>query len=141
MHIVPFSPDHLKQLVLQDAQQFLSRAIVEEDYGEAVKDGGPCFTAFDGDKVLICGGLMHIWDNRSVAWSLIGADTGKHFIGIYRAIMGFLSVQTIRRIEATVDVGFAQGHRMVGMLGFQREGVMRAYLPDGRDVVQYARVI
>jgi RimJ/RimL family protein N-acetyltransferase len=45
-----------------------------------------------------------------------------------------------RRYESTVDVGFKQGHRFMKMLGFEVEGYLKAYRPDGADMVLYARV-
>jgi RimJ/RimL family protein N-acetyltransferase len=55
-------------------------------------------------------------------------------------VVEFLDNAPYRRIEATVDVGFKQGHRWIKMLGFELEGYMRAYRPDGADMLLYARV-
>jgi hypothetical protein len=46
-----------------------------------------------------------------------------------------------RRIEATVDVGFTEGERWMTLLGFEYEGLMRAYRPDGQDMLMFARVV
>jgi hypothetical protein len=45
-----------------------------------------------------------------------------------------------RRVEATGRVGFDAAHRWFSLLGFDAEGVMRGYGPDGADHVRYARV-
>ncbi len=139
MVIVPFEAVHLRALVLQDAQSWMG-PMLQADYGDHLKRGGQCFTALDGDRVLACAGLLRMWENRDQAWALMSADCGLHFVGIYRGIRRFLDMQEARRIEATVDSEFAAGHRLMAMLGFKREGRMRAYLPDGRDVDLYARV-
>jgi len=39
-----------------------------------------------------------------------------------------------------VDVGFKEGHRWIKMLGFELEGYMKAYRPDGADMLLYARI-
>jgi RimJ/RimL family protein N-acetyltransferase len=83
---------------------------------------------------------VNMWDNRAQAWALIAAGAGRHFVRMFRAMKSFLELQDIRRIEATVDARFEQGHRMMRMLGFEYEGLMRAYLPDGRDCALYGRV-
>lgn len=139
MNIVPFAPEHLRALVLQDAQAWMG-PMLQHDYGESLRRGGPCFTAMDGDEIIACAGVIQIWENRELAWALISARSGPYFTRIYRAIKRFLDMHNVRRIEATVDSNFAAGHRLMKMLNFEREGTMRAYLMDGRDCDLYARV-
>lgn len=45
-----------------------------------------------------------------------------------------------RRIEMVADSHFSQANRLALMLGFEHEGTMRAYGPDGRDFDLYAMV-
>lgn len=141
MHIIPFEPVHLRSLVLQEAQAWMS-PMLKDDYGKYLKDAGPCFTAEVDNRILVCSGLVNIWENRAQAWALMSADAGQHFVRIFRAIRSFLELQDTRRIEATVDADFEQGHRLMRMLGFQLETPepMRAYLPDGRDCCLYGMV-
>lgn len=110
------------------------------EYAEQLRKAGPCFTALDGDEVLACSGVVRVWPGRDMAWALISAHAGKRFVKIYRAIKRFLELHPTRRVEATVDVDFEEGHRLMKMLGFEYEGLVRAYMPDGRDMCLYARV-
>ena len=80
------------------------------------------------------------WENRATAFALLSDDSGPHFPAIHSAVVEFLDNAPYRRIEATVDVGFKQGHRWIKMLGFELEGYMKAYRPDGADMLLYARV-
>lgn len=139
MEIVPFAPVHLRALVLQEAQSWMG-PMLQADYGEMLKRSGPCFTALDGDQVVACAGVLRMWDNRDQAWALLSATSGRMFVPIYRGIRRFLDMHDARRIEATVDSKFEAGHRLMRLLGFEFEGHMRAYLPDGRDCDLYARV-
>lgn len=139
MVIVPFEPSHLRSLVLQEAQAWMG-PMIGGDYGDSLVRGGPCFTALDDGRVLACAGVIRMWENRGQAWALMSADSGRHFVGIYRGIRRFLDMDETRRVEATVDSNFDAGHRLMRMLGFEREGRMRAYLMDGRDCDLYARV-
>jgi hypothetical protein len=139
MEILPFQPEHLRTLVLQEAQSWMG-PMLQSDYGDMLKRSGPCFTALDGDQVMACAGVLKMWENRDQAWALLSADSGRMFVPIYRGIRRFLEMHDTRRIEATVDSEFAAGHRLMQMLGFRREGRMVAYLPDGRDCDLYARV-
>lgn len=139
MRIVPFEPVHLTTLVLQDAQVWMG-PMMTHAYGAALRDGGVCYTAIDGETVLACAGAVNMWENRIQLWALMSSESGPRFVGIFRAILRFIDLCEARRIEATVDSNFAEGHRLLRMLGFEREGRMRAYLMDGRDCDLYARV-
>jgi len=140
MKIVPFHPQHLEALILQPSQSLLA-GYFKEGYGEALVKSGPSFTGVDDDgNVVGCSGVVEQWENRAIAWALLSDWSGKHFVKIHKAVKRFLDSTDYRRIEAFVDAEFEQGHRWVNMLGFEREGYMRAFNPDGRDAVLYARI-
>jgi len=139
MIIIPFKPEHLKTLVLQDSQAWMGDKLKPE-YGASLIKAGPCFTAMDGDEVLACAGVMNIWEGRVLAWALISDNAGKRFVRIVKAIKRFIDAHQAVRIEATVDVDFEEGHRLMKILGFEYEGTARKYLPDGRTVCLYARI-
>ena len=125
---------------LQSAQQYL-RCIVDvrADFTELAEKGLVWTVEHDG-VILGIGGLEPQWENRATVFALLSDDSGPHFKAIHSAVVEFLDNAPYRRIEATVDVGFKQGHRWVKMLGFELEGYMRAYRPDGADMLLYARV-
>lgn len=139
MYIVPFEPSHLGSISLQKAQRWIGPT-AHPDYGKQLKAAGHCYTMMDGDRVVACAGLVNMWENRAHAWAMISGDAGSRFVRMFRAMRSFLDMQETRRIEASVDVDFEQGHRLMRMLGFNREGLMKAYMPDGRDAVLYGRI-
>ena len=139
MRVVKFRPDHMARLRLQPSQEGFSQYLTDLEYGKAL-DNDWSFTAMDGDLIIGCAGVVEVWEGRAVAWSLLSADSGRHFFGIHRAVDGFLKAAPWRRIEATVDVGFDAGGRWIRMLGFEHEGRLRGYTPDGRDQELFARV-
>lgn len=139
MHIIPFQPQHLRALVLQEAQAWM-QPMLQADYGQSLVKAGPCFTLENEGEIIVCSGLVNMWEGRAQAWALVSERAGAHFVRIFRAMRDFLEMQDTRRIEATVDAGFDAGHRLMKMLGFEYEGLMRAYLPDGRDCALYGRV-
>ena len=125
---------------LQSAQQYL-RCIVDvrADFTELAEQGLVWTVEHDG-VILGIGGLEPQWENRATAFALLSDDSGPHFKAIHSAVVEFLDNAPYRRIEATVDVGFKQGHRWIKMLGFELEGYMRAYRPDGAVMLLYARI-
>jgi len=140
MRIVPFEPDHLKRLLLQPSQAIMQPTMSKPEYAQSLHQAGPAYSLVDGDDVFACMGLVPQWDNRAIAWGLISAESGPHFIMIHKAVHRTMRLHYYRRIETAVACDFTQGHRWATMLGFEREGRMRAYTPDGRDCDLYARV-
>ena len=141
---------------LQSAQQYL-RCIVDvrADFTELAEKGLVWTAEHDGAIIgcaalypfpnaaageLACLAVHPQWENRATAFALLSDDSGTHFPAIHSAVVEFLDNASYRRIEATVDVGFKQGHRWIKMLGFELEGYMKAYRPDGADMLLYARV-
>lgn len=138
--IAKYAPEHLIALQLQPAQAYCQSQITPEVLADVAEL--EAYTALvDGEPVAIAG-LIEMWPGRAIAWSFVGANAGPHMVRITRAVERFLGLCEHRRIEAYVDPNFEAGHRWMRLLGFDREtpGVMRAFTPDGRDQVLYARV-
>lgn len=140
MHIEPFSPDHLRRLLLQPSQTMLQPTLADPAYADMLHKGGPAYSAFDGDEVVACLGVIPQWQHRAIAWGLVGAEAGKRFVGIHRGVVRFLDLCGYKRVETSVLTDFEEGHRWARMLGFVREGTMKAYTPGGLDCDLYARV-
>jgi RimJ/RimL family protein N-acetyltransferase len=147
LRFVPFEPDHLKVLRLQAAQSALDRVIGNTAYAAMLRDGGVAMTAIEeganGVRVAGCAGILFQWPGRGVAWTLLGEIRRAEWVAVARRMESMLQSAHrtgTRRIEAAADAEFAAGNRLLRMLGFQPEGRMRAYSPEGRDHILYARI-
>lgn len=140
MIVVPFKAEHLGDILLQESQIAFQPSMLDVSYGKMLETAGPAFTAIYDEHVVACLGIIPQWENRAVAWGLIGIDAGRAFVSVHRAVRRFLELQQYARIETAVSSEFEEGHRWAQLLGFQKEGTMRAYTPDGRDCDLYARL-
>lgn len=138
--IVPYEPEHLTRLNLQRAQAIMQPMLVDPIYAQSLKDAGCAYSLVIGDEVHACMGLVKQWDERAIAWGLIGEDSGKHFPKIHRAVLATMEMHPFRRVETSVTCNFPNGRRWAGLLGFVLEGTMKAFTPDGRDCDLYAKV-
>jgi len=139
VNVIPFDPDHIREMQLQDQQaRIVSLATVQ--YLRVLKHMGPCASAEVDGRIIACAGVALEPYGSGTLWSFISRDAGKHFIVLDRAVRRMLSIPNVRRIDATTEAGFSQGCRWLEMLGFEFEGVMRKYGPDGSDHVRYAKV-
>lgn len=142
MTVVPFEPFHIELLRAQGVQdaQLTEVSYVPASCAKFLKPAGPCVTAFQGATVLVCGGIMTASPGTGVAWALLSNEAARHMLWLHRAVLRFIETQRLRRLEATVVEGFPAGCRWVELLGFEFEGRMRAYGPDGETHLRYARV-
>lgn len=140
VYYTKFHPEHLDYLRAQPAQA-KELGMVSSLTGEHLRDTF-AYSAFDGGRCIACAGLLHVWPGRAVAWAILAADCNKSIISITRFIKFVLTTHKIARVEATVAVDFAAGHRWMRMLGFEREDRdgLRKYDPHGRTFALYARV-
>lgn len=136
-----FRPADLDELRLQPAQEYLAAFIARPGYGQELVDAGPAHTVWNGDRIVCCAGVANLWPGRASAWALLAWDAGRSMRGLHREVLRFLDGCGIRRVEAYVYPQFEAGHRWATMLGFEREGLLRAFGLDGSDMVMYSRVM
>lgn len=142
MIVEPFRGFHLDLLRAQGVQNSQVRAVshVPGEYANLWRVPGPALTARHGDQIILCGGIMTMGNKHGMLWAVLAADAGAHMLALHRATRRFIRIEPLRRLEATVEVGFFAGCRWLEMLGFEGEGVMRGYGENGEDHVRYARV-
>lgn len=140
IRIARLQPEHLQGFRLQAAQQRLAGNLADPDYVRALAASGNAYTAIADGRVIACAGCLQMWEERAFLWSLISEEAGPHMRALVRAAEGYLRVAPWRRIEAAVASDFRQGQRLIRLLGFEFEGRMRAFSPDGADHDLYARV-
>lgn len=140
MNIIHYKAEHLDALLLQPAQAGVRKYFGNPEYGKMLELPGLAFTAMEGERVLAMAGVLPRWEGRAEAWALLSGDLRRHFVRIHRAVRQFLETTDIRRIETAVDASFPEGLAWAEMLGFENEGLMRGYTPEGRDCYRFARV-
>lgn len=113
------------------------------------RPSGLCWTLTQGprrwDRPLACGGIEPLGYGRWSGW-LYAADLSPRGWSLVRRAFRLMITEThARRVEIAVraapipGVGWA-AHDYAEKLGLAREGVMRAWGPDGADYVLYAGV-
>ncbi len=132
--------EHLRRINPQDAQLGLLDELHSPDYGKFLLESGPAYAAIDGEIVVACAGFISQTEGRTMVWAILSRMAGRSMVRLHRVVERALAMHQFRRIETFVVEGFDAGVRWVEMLGFEREGLMRAYLEDGQNAWLYARV-
>ena len=140
MIVVPFRAEHMLALSDREDRPFVGVDLTVQQVVELenLKLG---YTGLVDGKVMACAGLHVYWPGRAEAWAYVSKEAGPHMVAITRAVKAFLKLHDDKRIEAVVDLEFADGLRWIQLLGFELEAPkMRRYAPGGRDCALYALV-
>jgi len=141
MIVRPYEQYDEQRMCFQTAQSYMGDYIDNLNIDlEPLADRGLVWSGDHEENVYAIGGLLPLWEGRAQAWMLMSPEAGKYMTTIHKAVKKSLIRSPFRRVEATVDIGFKPGVRWMKMLGFELEGYMRAYRPDGADMLLYARV-
>jgi hypothetical protein len=105
------------------------------------------YTTLWNDVIVGVGGAVMMWEGVWEFWLILTKDSkldGAHgivaFETIRRKIDEIIEENNIVRAQAVVRLDFPRGIKMLEALGFQAEGYMKKYTPDGCDVYRYAKV-
>lgn len=140
IEFVAFKPKHLAALRLQ-AMQASAQPTMNEAHGREIEaTGGRTFTMLLHGTPIACGGAFEIWPGRAYVWSYLTDDALRNARALHRFAIRTLARMPWRRLESYADVQHRSAARWLLHLGFQFEGVARAWASDGRDMAQFARV-
>lgn len=135
-----FKPYHVELMRAQGIQSAQVHEVSHVPDVYASLGGCRGLTAFDGERVLMCGGVSPQWAGVGALWALVAEQAGSHMLSLHRATKRFIDLQRFRRLEASVEKGFTEGCRWLELMGFEHEGPMRAYGLNGEDHIRYALV-
>ena len=103
-------------------------------------------TIWEDDEPIFIGGALYTNTYTCSVWSVVSRSfrEGKNKFFVTRKVIEFLDyvhyTVGVRRLQTTVVAGFNEGHKWAKILGFEVEGLMKSFEPDGSDAVLYGRV-
>jgi len=140
LKIIALKPEHLLAVQMQPEQAHGQKYVTFEVAQELITSPGVGWAAEYDGHVIACAGIVHIHDGRGHAWGMFSQAALAHFKTIHRVVREVVQSCPWRRVEITVDCHHLAARRWAERLGFECEGTMRAYTPDGRDCFLYARI-
>lgn len=132
--------DHFARLELQPTQTEYKRIVADADYVRALVDAGCTAIIGNGGRVLGLGGLIDQGGGRAHAWCLLSNRIGVAFVTMHRAALRVIESSPYRRIEMVTLEGFCPAQRWAQQLGFEPEGLMRAWFPNGAAGMLWSKV-
>lgn len=139
MRVEVFRPFHLDLMKAQGVQaaQVRQVSLVPASYANVARPPGPAMTAFAGDFVILCGGIVTVPPSLGILWAVLSARASRHMVWLHRATKRLIESEPVRRLEATVEEGFPAGCRWLELLGFKHEGVMPYYGAGGETHIRF----
>ena len=96
----------------------------------------------DGSEIVAVTGLAPLWDVVAEAWFLPTREVKNKKLRTIRLVRkefdAAIKRLKLRRVQAIVRSDFKDAHKLAKFLGFESEGLMRKYGPDGSDYERYA---
>ncbi len=146
MDIIPFRSEHAKFILSQqlNANELYLRP-EHRKYALYLEQVGTSFTAIVDNKPIAAGGIFVLWEGVAEGWVMATSDIWKHSISMAKHFKKktnvLIETTKIKRLQTTVKADFKLGHKFATWLGFEKEGLMKYYGPDGSDYIRYARII
>ena len=104
---------------------------------------GRGFALIEDGVVYAVAGMAELWDGVVEAWIIPTQDIEKKKLKTSRALWREFHSMADRlkphRMQTSVRHDFDAAHRLVRFLGFESEGLMKKYGPDGLDYERYAK--
>ncbi len=141
MHSETFKMEHLKMISpVEPIGEMVSKSLrIGDNTGKLI-----AFSLINEGQVIVVGGIYEIWPGVGEAVTIMSKQAYKYrksmFAAVLRGLRTGIKIGQYRRVQATVKADFDAGINFVEALGFEREGLMRSWGPDGSDFLMYARL-
>ena len=145
MRIETFKQEHILSMTPREPDA--SQAASLKDYVAAATlyaENGPAFTGFVGEIPIAVAGIMIPWPGLGTAWSFttpqVAAFPCTFHRAVKRKIEEIAKERNLRRLQMDVPQSHTVSRRWVLRLGFQSEGAMPCYGPDGETWIRFVRL-
>lgn len=147
VHIVPFKAEHLQQLQPREFEGRELAALSIEEAEFRVKEylrRGAAWALVKGGQVIACAGIFRHWRGVAEVWAVTTALVPCYPLAFHRAIRDGLRreirVMNLHRVQTAVREDHVTSLKWLKRLGFNYEGAMRGYGPNGETYQRLAWV-
>jgi Acetyltransferases, including N-acetylases of ribosomal proteins len=143
----------LKPLTPEDLEIIIPRAFEAREMAmignlparvAACWEHGAAYCGWLGGDILACAGVTLLWRGVGAAWCITSPLVARHPLSFHRAVRRMLDLLEaslgLHRVQVEVQGDHFVSQRWVERLGFEFEGFMPGYGPDGSRYVRFGRV-
>ena len=143
--IVPFRPSHADKIELNDRELYYEGLVPNyRGYIAQMAEPGLSWAGVYNEQVVVCFGVRTVWPGVGDAWLLSSPSVSAHALSVVRsARMIFADIfktEAFSRVHISVDSANDSAFKFAKALGFEVEGIMRQFGPDGSNYYMMARI-
>lgn len=137
--IIKFHPSHIFAIETMFSFDDVSRRSMSKH------DVASGYTLCEDDTIIACGGVHKMWKGSGEAWLLMSVHAYKMPVTVarytHRLFETIMADNDLWRIQASVHRTDEQSIKFAEWMGFENEGLMKKFGPDGSDYYRFARVV
>jgi hypothetical protein len=146
VRIINYKPSHLHDLMDGPLNDGAPEHIgYMRAYAEELQQPGWSFTLIENGHIICCSGIVDMWPGVGEAWFLASSKIHEYprpFIRFAKTdvIQKVVDENDLWRVQAVCKADWPAAIKFARFLGFESEGVMRKYGPEGADYLRMAWV-
>lgn len=144
IEVIPFRAEHFKLEDLRDGSMPGAVGARFDDICRLYEQAGPAWTLLADGQVIASGGVAYFWPGVGEGWMLITKRAKRYPLALVKTMRKGMeeaaAAMKLRRIQATVKTEDRAAIKLAQILGFQIEGRLRHYGPDGKDYFMFGRI-
>lgn len=143
--MIDFKMEHITQMNMRDLdKRMLEMAGNWEEKLLNTMALGRTMTGMKDDIILGCGGILPLWEGVAEGWLLTADEIEQYPLAFHKLVRQFISeaeeALNLHRIQIFVWSEFETSIEWVKRLGFESEGLMKAFSADRQDFYRMAKV-
>tara|TARA_R100001086_G_C11655628_1_gene208666 strand:+ start:102 stop:524 length:423 start_codon:yes stop_codon:yes gene_type:complete len=139
LRVVPFNPGLISSI--ETDFEFPESMRAAFDNGQQVVG----YAVLGKDDVVAVGGIHEMWPGVGEGWVILSKHAPKWKLSLARyakTLFGsILATTNLHRVQASIHMKDPDAIRFARWMGFEHEGVMYKFGPDGSDYYRMAKVI
>jgi len=145
MIMVDYKPEHIESILDGDMSKMARKSFgMAEDIAHGLVAPGLAFTGLIDGYVIASAGIKPLWPRVGEAWIVASDNMPKKKLSVIKLIKEnfdrMIQDNNFVRVQASVRSDWLEAKRFAEFLGFEHEGIMRKYGPDGQDYFRMARI-
>lgn len=146
MRIVDYHPSHLHDLMDGPLNNGAIKNIgYMREWASELQQPGWSYTLIEHGHIICCSGIADMWPGVGEAWFIASDKIHENARPFIRFAKGDVMKKVIEendlwRVQAVCKSDWPEALKFARFMGFEPEGVMRKYGPEGMDYIRVAWV-
>ena len=144
LEVIKFNSEHLGMI---KARSFEAKEMTLCDdvqaRGRLFQASGPAFTGVVGDEIMVCCGLIKLWNGVYEMWAVTTAMVTQMPLSFHRAVKYGLeqlrAVTGLWRLQTAIHIDHVVSQKWIQSLGLEYEAPMPGYGPDKETYIRYGK--